>query len=494
MNYETIIGLEVHVQLRTKSKMYCRCSADYANTPPNTHVCPVCLGMPGVLPVINRQAVEYTIMTALALHCPISEYTKFDRKNYPYPDLMKGYQISQYDAPIGRQGWLTIQVDGQEKKAGITRVHLEEDVAKLVHRTSPDGETYSLVDVNRSGVPLMEIVGEPDLRSPEEAREYLTKLRSILQYLGVSTANMEEGSFRCDANISIRPEGSREYMPKVEVKNMNSFRAVYRAMEYEAKRQRRVAEVGERLIQETRGWVEEKGQTVSQRTKEYAHDYRYFPEPDLPPLSLDRKWVEEIKAKLPELPEARRNRFITQYGLSPEEADSLTSTKEMADYEEDLIKTMADYVELAHLPLQERAKLGSNWLLNDVNRIVNTSNTDIAAFRAKVSPQKLAKWVALSQSVTNVGSARFGLEETFKTGKSADDIVREKGLSQISDTGAIEQAVVQVINSNPQAVSDYRAGKETAIKFLVGQVMKATRGRANPQMVNELLKKKLTGE
>jgi len=259
MKYETIIGLEVHAQLRTKSKMFCRCSADYASASPNTHVCPVCLGMPGVLPAINQQAVEYTIMTALALNCAISEYTKFDRKNYPYPDLMKGYQISQYDAPIGHNGWFTIEVNGQKKKVGITRVHLEEDVAKLVHRTSLDGEAYSLVDVNRSGVPLMEIVGEPDLRSPEEARQYLIKLHSVLQYLDVSTANMEEGSFRCDANVSIRPEGSPELMTKVEVKNMNSFKAVYRALEYEVKRQVKVAEEGKRLVQETRGWVEEKG-------------------------------------------------------------------------------------------------------------------------------------------------------------------------------------------------------------------------------------------
>jgi aspartyl-tRNA(Asn)/glutamyl-tRNA(Gln) amidotransferase subunit B len=510
MNYETIIGLEVHVQLRTKSKMYCRCSTDYANTPPNTHVCPVCLGMPGVLPVINRQAIEYTIMTALALHCPISEYTKFDRKNYPYPDLMKGYQISQYDAPVGRQGWLAIQVDGTEKKAGITRVHLEEDVAKLLHRTSPDGETYSLVDVNRSGVPLMEIVGEPDLRSPEEARQYLIKLRGILQYLGVSTANMEEGSFRCDANISIRPEGSHEYMSKVEVKNMNSFRAVYLAMEYEAKRQRRVAEAGERLIQETRGWVEEKGQTVSQRTKEYAHDYRYFPEPDLPPLALDRKWVEEIKAKLPELPEAKRDRFMTEYGLPPYDASLLTSSKGMADYFEDSVKVSKD----------TKPKEISNWLLGPVSAIVNTNNIDITEFSKKVSPDNLVGLVVSSKRVVNTvpdtvvlgddvfrtgknadniivvttATAKSVLGDMFRTGKSADDIVKEKGLSQISDTGAIEQAVVQVINSNPQAVSDYRAGKETAIKFLVGQVMKATRGRANPQMVNELLKKKLAGE
>jgi aspartyl-tRNA(Asn)/glutamyl-tRNA(Gln) amidotransferase subunit B len=485
MNYETIIGLEVHVQLRTKSKMYCRCSTDYANTPPNTHVCPVCLGMPGVLPVINRQAIEYTIMTALALHCPISEYTKFDRKNYPYPDLMKGYQISQYDAPIGRKGWLMIQVDGLEKKAGITRVHLEEDVAKLLHRTAADGETYSLVDVNRSGVPLMEIVGEPDLRSPEEARQYLIKLRSILQYLGVSTANMEEGSFRCDANISIRPEGSHEYMSKVEVKNMNSFRAVYLAMEYEAKRQRRVSEAGERLIQETRGWVEEKGQTVSQRTKEYAHDYRYFPEPDLPPLALDRKWVEEIKAKLPELPEAKRDRFMADYGLPLYDANLLTSSKEMADYFEEICQANKE------IPTE----IISNWFEGPVSRILNANNIDISEFRKRVRPEQFVKLLVLeTQASTTLTTAKYVLEQVFKTGKDPADIIDEQGLSQISDTGAIEQAVVQVINSNPQAVSDYRAGKETAIKFLVGQVMKATRGRANPQMVNELLKKKLAGE
>jgi aspartyl-tRNA(Asn)/glutamyl-tRNA(Gln) amidotransferase subunit B len=484
MNYETIIGLEVHVQLRTKSKMYCRCSADYANTPPNTHVCPVCLGMPGVLPVINRQAIEYTIMTALALHCPISEYTKFDRKNYPYPDLMKGYQISQYDAPIGRKGWLAIQVDGEEKKVGITRVHLEEDVAKLLHRTSPDGETYSLVDVNRSGVPLMEIVGEPDLHSPEEARQYLIKLRSILQYLGVSTANMEEGSFRCDANISIRPEGSREYMPKVEVKNMNSFRAVYRAMEYEAKRQRRVAEAGERLIQETRGWVEERGQTVSQRTKEYAHDYRYFSEPDLPPLALDRKWVEEIKAKLPELPEAKRDRFMAEYGLPIYDANLLTSSKAMADYFEDCLKVTKEL----------SAKEVSNWLLGEVSRIMNDNNIDVDEFRKRVSPKHLSELILDSHSKINIVTGKIVLDEMSRTAMTSGEIIVQRGLAQISDTRAIEQAVVEVINSNPQAVGDYRAGKETAIKFLVGQVMKATRGRANPQMVNELLKKKLARE
>ena len=299
IGYETIIGLEVHAQLLTHSKMYCRCSADYSGAEPNTHVCPVCLGMPGVLPVINERAIEFTVMTGLALNCEIAELTKFDRKNYPYPDLMKGYQISQYDLPLCRRGWLDLEVDGVNHRIGITRVHLEEDVAKLIHRSGSWGEAYSLVDVNRAGVPLMEIVSEPDIRSPEEARQYLIKLRSILQYLGVSTGSMEAGSFRCDANISIRPVGSTGFFTKVEVKNMNSFRSVYRALEYEAKRQREVVESGGRIVQETRGWLDDRGETVSQRTKEYAHDYRYFPEPDLPPLVLSRAWVEEVKAKLP---------------------------------------------------------------------------------------------------------------------------------------------------------------------------------------------------
>ncbi len=331
MEYETVIGLEVHAQLLTKSKMYCGCSADYASAPPNTHVCPVCLGMPGVLPVINKQAIEFTIMTALALNCPVSDFTRFDRKNYPYPDLMKGYQISQSYAPIARQGFTTVEVDGATKQVGINHVHLEEDVAKLLHRAGPAGEDYSLVDVNRSGVPLMEIVSEPDLRSPEEARQYLVKLRSILQYLGVSTGNMEEGSFRCDANISVRPAGTKELGPKVEVKNLNSFKAVFLAMEYEAQRQRKAAAEGKRLVQETRGWVEAQGKTVTQRSKEYAHDYRYFPEPDLPPVVIGREWVEAVRKKLPEMPEARRDRFMKEYGLPKYDADLLTGSKAMAD-------------------------------------------------------------------------------------------------------------------------------------------------------------------
>jgi len=483
MNYETIIGLEVHAQLLTKSKMFCRCSTDYASAPPNTHVCPVCLGMPGVLPVINQQAVEYTVMTALALNCTISDYTRFDRKNYPYPDLMKGYQISQSYAPFGHHGWLTIEVNGEKKKVGITNVHLEEDVAKLVHRTSPAGESYSLVDVNRSGVPLMEIVGEPDLRSPEEARQYLMKLRSILQYLGVSTANMEEGSFRCDANISIRPQDSTDSLAKVEVKNMNSFKAVYLALEYEAKRQRKTAEEGKKLAQETRGWVEERGITVAQRSKEYAHDYRYFPEPDLPPLVLSREWVEEIRSKLPELPEARHDRLVAEYNLPLYDANLLTASREMADYFEDCLR------EYKAQPAP--AKEISNWLLGEVSRIMNANNIDINRFRERVSPQRLCELIVYAQDVVNTATAKFVVEEMFNSARTAKEIIDEKGLTQISDTRQLEETVASVINSNPQAVADYKAGKKQSLKFLVGQVMRATGSRANPKLVNELLEKKL---
>ncbi len=500
MDFKTVIGLEVHAQLNTGSKMYCRCSADYASATPNTHVCPVCLGMPGVLPVINEQAIEYTIMTALALKCTIADYTKFDRKNYPYPDLMKGYQISQYDAPIGYKGWLVIDVNGNKKRIGITRVHLEEDVAKLLHRTVPDGESYSLVDVNRSGVPLMEVVGEPDLRSAEEARQYLIKLRSILQYLGVSTANMEEGSFRCDANISIRPEGSTQSLAKVEVKNMNSFKAVYRALEYEAERQRKAVAQGRKLVQETRGWVEDIGKTVSQRSKEYAHDYRYFPEPDLPPMVFEHERVEAMRVKLPELPEARRDRFMTDYGLPLYDASLLTSSQPMADYFEDFLKTR----EYKKVPPDKGAKEVSNWLLGETSRIMNADNIDIVEFRQRVSPEGL---VQLIRNVTvtpdtahlklstfaptiTIATAKSILEEMFNTGKDPDTILKEGERGQISDAQEIEDVASQVIEANPQAVADYRAGKEQSLKFLVGQIMRATRGRANPNMAGELLRTK----
>ena len=487
MEYETIIGLEVHAQLLTKSKMFCRCSTAYASAPPNTHVCPVCLGMPGVLPTINQQAVEFTAMTALALNCTISDYTKFDRKNYPYPDLMKGYQISQYDAPIGHDGWLNIEVDGTKRKAGITRVHLEEDVAKLLHRTPSGEESYSLVDVNRSGVPLMEIVGEPDLRSPEEARQYLMKLRTILQYLGVSTGNMEEGSFRCDANISIRPAGSADTLAKAEIKNMNSFKAVYLALDYEAKRQRKRAEEGKKLTQETRGWVENKGITVAQRSKEYAHDYRYFPEPDLPPLVLSREWVEKIKASLPELPEARRDRFMAQYKLPAYDANLITGSKLMADYFESYMKLPPhDDLRLKH------AKLVANWILGEFSRLLNATNTDVSFMGQKVSPEQLYSLIRLVESGAVSGlNAKEVFEEMFRTGQSAEEIINQRGLSQISDTRQLEETVLDVINSNAQAVADYKAGKQQSLKFLMGQVMRATGSRANPKLVIELLEKKL---
>jgi aspartyl-tRNA(Asn)/glutamyl-tRNA(Gln) amidotransferase subunit B len=481
MNYETVIGLETHAQLLTKSKMFCSCSADYANTPPNTHVCPVCLGLPGVLPVINKQAVEYTIMTALALNCPVSDFTNFDRKNYSYPDLMKGYQISQSYQPISKKGYVSIEVDGATKPVGVNHIHLEEDTARLLHRSEPGGEDYSLVDVNRSGVPLMEIVSEPDMRSGEEARQFLIKLRSILQYLGVSTGNMEEGSFRCDANISIRPEGTKEFGPKVEVKNMNSFKAVYLAMEYEAKRQRKAVAEGKKLIQETRGWVEEEGKTVPQRTKEYAHDYRYFPEPDLPPITIGRDWVEEVREKLPEMPENRRERFIREYDLPAYDANLLTSSKAMADYFEESVKVAKDV----------SPKEVSNWLLGEVTRITNAENIDIEAFRKKVSPEMLSNLILSSHGVINAATAKSVLEEMYKTGQNAAEIINKRGVSQISDTGELEKIVAEVIKSYVQPVTDYKAGKEEALKFLVGQVMKASKGRANPQIVNEVLKKKL---
>jgi len=488
IEYETVIGLEVHVQLRTRSKMYCRCSADYANTPPNTHVCPVCCGMPGVLPVINKQAVEYTIMTALAVNCEIPENAKFDRKNYPYPDLMKGYQISQYDMPLSRNGWLEVEVDGARKRVGITRVHLEEDVAKLMHRQNEAGETYSLVDVNRAGVPLMETVSEPDMRSPEEARQYLMKLRQILRYIGVSEANMEEGSFRCDANISLRPVGVTELGAKVEVKNMNSFRAVFRALSFEVERQREVLEAGGTPVQETRGWVEDSGQTVSQRTKEYAHDYRYFPEPDLPPLRLDRDYVEGIRAQLPELPDAKEKRFIAEYGLSEYEAHLLAETKARADFFDVCLSPLSGTDAES---IKQRAKTVSNWMLGDFARLLNQAGIDID--QSKVEPRSLYDMIGLiEQGAISGKSAKAVFEVMFETGKPAAEVVRELGLTQISGEEEIAAVVDKVLAANPKAVEDYRSGKAEAAKFLVGQVMKETRGRANPGMVNDLLRQKLT--
>jgi aspartyl-tRNA(Asn)/glutamyl-tRNA(Gln) amidotransferase subunit B len=490
VEYEIVIGLEVHAQLLTKSKMFCSCSTDYANTPPNTHVCPVCLGMPGVLPTINQRAIEYTAMTALALNCPIAEKAKFDRKNYSYPDLMKGYQISQFDAPIGNKGWLNIDIDGKQKKVGITRVHLEEDVAKLIHRTSAEGESYSLMDVNRAGVPLMEIVGEPDLSSPEEARLYLMKIRTILQYLGVSTGNMEEGSFRCDANVSIRPRGTTEFLPKVEVKNMNSFKAVYKALEYEAKRQEQVLTGGGKLVQETRGWVEEKGVTVSQRSKEYAHDYRYFPEPDLPPFVFKKDWVEQLRSSLPELPDVKRDKFMTQYGLPLYDANILVESKAMAAYFEDCIKIISSNT--AQADINKKAKKVSNWILGDFSKLLNATNTGIEM--TKIIPQNLVELLNFIDSGIISGPiSKMIFEEMFHSGKMAKDIIAEKGLQQISDNTELENMITTIITNNNQAVIDFKAGKQQSLSFLIGQVMKASKGRANPELVKDILLQKLGG-
>ncbi len=504
MNYETVIGLEVHVQLLTQSKMFCSCRAGYQTASPNSLVCPVCLGMPGALPVINKRAVEYTIMTGLGLNCRISPRTKFDRKNYPYPDLMKGYQISQYDYPIAIGGHLEIDVDGHTSRVGITRVHLEEDVAKLQHvreayyavsggggsRAGGRGESYSLVDVNRSGVPLMEIVSEPDMRSSEEARRYLTSVHSILQYLGVSTGNMQDGSFRCDANVSVRPLGSSELMDRVEVKNMNSFRAVYNALEYETERQVRIVEDGGKVAQETRGWAEDRSVTVSQRNKEYAHDYRYFPEPDLPPLVIEPAWVEEIRARLPELPAQRRDRFIAQYALSSYDAGLLTSSKATADYFEGCMGLSDEDQATGAGRMESRAKSVSNWITGELGRLLNLKGIEIG--EAKVTPGYMVELVKLIDSGTLSNTlAKTVLEECFESGKAPQDIVEERGYVQISDSSQLESAVEEAISSSPQAVADYMKGKETAAKYLVGQVMKLTKGKAKPDLAAELVRTKL---
>ena len=509
MHYETIIGLEVHVQLHTRSKMFCPCPADYQTAAPNTRVCPVCLGLPGALPVINRRAVAYTLLTGLALRCQIPQFTKFDRKNYPYPDLMKGYQISQYDQPLAQDGWLEIAAAGDDtdndtpdgaglRRIGVERVHLEEDVAKMQHFPD-DGDGYSLVDVNRSGVPLMEIVSKPDLRSPEQARRYLTALHSLVQYLGVSTGNMQDGSFRCDANISIRPAGSDTYGARAEVKNMNSFRSVYQALEYEAARQRRVVADGGAVAQETRGWVEERGVTVSQRSKEYAHDYRYFPEPDLPPLHIGAGWVAELHASLPELAPARRARFQQQYGLSEYDSNLLTATRATADYYEAVITAVTarrgtDAGAATDTNTDtDTAKEAANWILGDLSRLLNRHHCDIAD--APVSPPGLAELLALiAAGALSTSLAKTALDEMYATGDPAAAVVARRGLGQISDTGAIEAAVADAIAANPKAVADYLAGKENAARFLMGQVMRLTKGQAQPELALRLVQEGLAAQ
>ena len=472
--YEVIIGMEVHAQLLTKSKMFCGCSADYADAPPNTHVCPVCMALPGALPVINKAAVEATIRTGLALNCEIAEFSVFARKNYFYPDLPKGYQISQYELPLTYNGWVEIEGDdGQPKRIRIRRAHLEEDTGKLVHVNG-----HSLVDLNRAGVPLLEIVTEADIRSAEEAHRYLTKLRTILRYLGVSTADMEKGAMRCEANLSIRPKGQKEFGTKVEIKNLNSFKAVRDAIAYEVQRQIEVLESGGTIEQVTLGWDAARGRTFVQRSKEYAHDYRYFPEPDLLPLEIPREWVEELRATLPELPDAKIERFGREYGLSRKEAGIVVEDKEVADWYEAAVRAYGNAREVY------------NWLTGEIFRHLNEANIPISAMR--VTPEGLAELLRLVDKGTiNRNTAKSVLQEMFETGKSAQAIVDEKGLAQVSDEDALIAIVEQVIADNPDEVRRYREGKKGLFGWFVGQVMKATRGKANPAVVRKLLEERL---
>ena len=476
MQYEAVIGLEVHAQMLTQSKIFCGCSTQFGSEP-NSQTCPVCIGMPGVLPVLNRKALELAIRTGLAMNCRISPYSRFARKNYFYPDLPKGYQISQYELPICEHGFLEIHVEGQTRKIGITRIHMEEDAGKNIHE---GGGNYSFVDLNRAGVPLMEIVSEPDIRSPREAAEYMKKLRTILRYLGVCDGNMEQGSLRCDANVSVRPVGQREFGTRTEVKNINSFRFVEKAVEYEIKRQIRLVEDGGKVVQETRLWDSSRGMTESMRDKEEAHDYRYFPEPDLVPVMPANEWVDEIRVSLPELPDRKRERFVSEYGLPEYDADLLTAERATAEWFEEAIQAGG------------QPKSVSNWMTGELTRLLNEGNAPIEACLLK--PIQLAEMIQLIDNGTISGKiAKTVFEEMYRTAKSPAEIIKEKGLVQISDSVAIEKTVDEIIAKNPKEAERFRSGDEKLISFFVGQVMKSTRGKANPQMVNEILKKKLGG-
>lgn len=477
MSYEVVIGLEVHTELKTESKIFCGCSTKFGSEQ-NTNVCPVCLGLPGVLPVLNEKVVDFAVRTGLALNCQILPFSKFDRKNYYYPDLPKNFQTSQSDLPIAVNGYLDIEVNGETKRIGITRVHMEEDAGKLVHAGTIARSDYALVDYNRTGVPLLEIVSEPDIRSAEEAKAYLEKLKAILQYIDVSDCKMEEGSLRCDANISLRPMGATQLGTKAELKNMNSFRSVQRGIEYEVERQAEVLDEGGRVIQETRSWDDGKGITISMRSKEQAHDYRFFPEPDLVPIVVDPARVEENRINLPELPDARKVRLVDSYGLSSYDAEVLTASRAMADYFDQVVKLGAD------------AKASANWLMGDLSKHLNAGEATID--ECLVTPERLAGLLALLDKGTISSKiAKTVFEEMWTSGKTAETIVQEKGLVQISDEGAIIAVVEAVIAASPQSVADYQAGKERAIGFLVGQVMKQTKGRANPELVNKLLRERM---
>jgi aspartyl-tRNA(Asn)/glutamyl-tRNA(Gln) amidotransferase subunit B len=477
MEYEPVIGLEVHAQLLTKSKIFCSCSTTFGGDP-NTHTCPICTGQPGSLPVLNRTVVEYTLRAALATHGQIAPYSIFARKNYFYPDLPKGYQISQYELPLSSGGYIEIQLNTEKRRIGIIRIHMEEDAGKLVHDLFSERGAHSYVDFNRTGVPLIEIVSAPEMHSPEEAATYLRKLRAILMFLDICDGNMEEGSFRCDANISLRPKGRKNLGVKTELKNMNSFRNVQRALDFEIRRQTALLDQGEAIIQETRLWDAARGVTSPMRGKEEAHDYRYFPDPDLVPIVVDSDWVKIIQENLPELPDTKKARFISEYGLPEYDAEVLTSSKPLAHYYE------------ASLRVYARPKIVSNWIMSELLRELKRDEREIE--ECPVPAQNLAEMLKLiDEGLISGKIAKSVFEEMYRTGKNAAEIVKEKGWVQVTDTSAIEKTVAEVLARNSKEVEEYKKGKEKLFAFFVGQVMKATQGKANPQLVNELLQKML---
>lgn len=478
MKYEAVIGLEIHCELKTKTKIFCGCATGFG-AEQNTHVCPVCLGLPGVLPTVNKRVVEFGIKAGLATNCTINKYSKFDRKNYYYPDLPKNWQTSQYDLPIAEHGWVDIDVDGEKKRIRLTRIHMEEDAGKLVHSgTTIKDSATSNVDYNRTGVPLIEIVSEPDLRSAEEARAYMEKIKAIMEYIDVSNCRMEEGNLRADINVSLRPAGTKELGTRTEMKNINSFKNLEDAINYEIERQQEVLEDGGHVVQETRTFDPARGITLSMRSKENAHDYRYMPEPDLPPIVTSEETIEKYRSELPELPDARRARLEKEYGLSDYDAGIITSSRAMAEYFDAVVATGAD------------PKLAANWIMGDLAKNLNEDGIDIV--KSPVSAERLGKMIGLIMKDTISGKiAKKVFKEMWTNEDDPEKIVKDKGLVQITDTGAIEAAVDAAIAANPKAVAEYKGGKKKAIGALVGQVMKATRGKANPQMVNKMLAEKL---
>ncbi len=475
--YESVIGLEVHVEMKTNSKMFCACSAEFG-AEPNTNVCPVCLGLPGALPVLNKKAVDFAIQTAIALQCRVAPSSQFARKNYFYPDLAKGYQISQYDLPLAKNGLLSIATDEEDHDIRINRVHLEEDAGKLIHIGTISTSPYSMVDYNRSGVPLMEIVSEPDIRTAEQARAYLEKLKAVLQFIGVSDCKMEEGSLRCDANISIRKIGSSEFGTKAEIKNLNSFRSVAKSIEYEADRQYELLEKGTALEQETRTWDETKEVTMTLRSKEEAHDYRYFPDPDLVAIEVDESWIKGLESKLPELPAARQKRFMEKYGLGRYDAKMLTAHPQTGVFFDEVMKQYSN------------GKAVSNWIVGDLMRCLNEAG--LGWEENPLKPEQLAGMLKmLDEGVISGKIAKTVFLDMFESGKNAEDIIEAKGLKQISDKSVLEEIVETVVEENPKTVADVKSGKTKAAQYLVGQVMKVTKGKANPGLVKELIEKEL---